>query len=61
MTKAECDAMVRRVYADPKANPEETQLVIDVVLEELLLDDYDAAVELLRRIEREILDEPTRH
>ena len=60
MTKAECDAMVRRVYADPKANPEETQLVIDVVLEGLLLD-YDAAVELLHRIEREILDEPTRH
>ena len=53
--------MVRRVYADPKANPEETQLVIDVVLEELLLDDYDSAVELLHRIEREILDEPTRH
>ncbi len=60
MTKAECDAMVRRVYADP-TNPEETQLVIDVVLEELLLDNYDAAVELLHRIEREILDEPTRH
>ena len=49
------------MYADPKANPEETQLVIDVVLEELLLDDYDAAVELLHRIEREILEEPTRH
>jgi hypothetical protein len=60
MTKAECDAMVRRVYADPKANPEETQLVIDVVLEGQLFD-YDAAVELLHRIERELLEEPTRH
>ena len=58
---AEGVAMFRRVTADSKADPEETALVLEVLLEEYLLQDYVAAVDHLRRLRQEIIDAPTKH
>jgi hypothetical protein len=52
------DELIRRFL-----NPSEADIefVLAFVLEELLLQDYDAGVACLRRIQRELFDTPTVH
>ena len=40
---------------------EDTEFFLTVIIEEMLLEDYDGAVEELRRLRRTIADIPTLH
>jgi hypothetical protein len=53
VTVREAEDLARRVY-DGAATAEEVELVIELVVVELLLSDYDATVEWLRGLERRI-------
>ena len=55
MTEKNAAALVERVLTDPDADPAETKLVIEVLLEEALIDG-DVVERLLA-----IFDQPTRH